>query len=204
MRTKNQKAKNKKQKSGPAKTIWLIVCLSIIFLISFLVYKFIRSINPPDTQCTVRHVTELLPPKFLLTAKDYFDLGNYDYDMGDCNQAIANYTKSIQLNQDYPEAYNNRAYTYMRMQNYKAALTDLNIALALNPNYIKALMNRGDIHNYYYSVDRKSAIADYEKVISLGAIQGTSVCGHLFLAKHNGWNLGTILDFPNVILRNCN
>jgi len=196
--------KKKKQKSGPVKTMWLIICIFIVFLIAFLGYKFIRSINPPDTQCSTRHIAKSPPQKSLLTAKDYFDQGNYDYDTGNCKQAIADYTRSIRLNQDYPEAYNNRAYTYMRMQNYKDALIDLNKALALNPNYIQALMNRGDIHNYYYSIDRKSAIADYEKVISLGATSKTSVCGHLFLARHNGWNLGTVLDFPNVILRSCN
>ena len=195
--------KNKKQKAGPAKIIWLIICLFIVFLFAFLGYKFIKSINPPDTQCTTRHLAKSPPPKSLLTAKDYFDLGNYDYDIGSCKQAVVDYAKSIKLNSNYPQAYNNRAYTYMRMQNYKDALVDLNKALALNPNYIQALMNRGDIHNYYL-IDRKSAVVDYEKVISLGAVRGTSVCGHLFLAKHNGWNFGTVLDFPNVILRSCN
>ena len=70
----------------------------------------------------------------------------------------------------------------MRLRNYSAALPDLNKALVLNPNYIQALMNRGDIHNYYYAIDRRSAIADYEKVIALGGTRGTSVCGHLFMA----------------------
>jgi len=196
--------KNKKRETGPAKIFWLIICLFIVFLFAFLGYKFIRSINPPDTQCTTRQLAKSLPPKALLTAKDYFEQGNYDYDTGNCMQAIADYAKSIELNPNYPQTYNNRAYTYMRMQNYKDALADLDIALTLNPNYIQALMNRGDIHNYYYSIDRRSAITDYEKVISLGATNGTSVCGHLFLARHNGWNLGTVLDFPNVILRSCN
>jgi len=63
-------------------------------------------------------------------------------------------------------------------------------------------MNRGDIHNYYL-VDKQSAIADYEKIIALHKTQGTSVCGHLFLAKHNGWNLGTFLDLPGELLNPC-
>jgi tetratricopeptide (TPR) repeat protein len=83
------------------------------------------------------------------------------------------------------------------MHNYADALPDLNKAISLNSNYINALMNRGDIHNYYYAIDRKAAIADYEKVISLGGTKGTSVCGHLYLAQHNGWNLGTVLGLPS-------
>jgi len=57
-------------------------------------------------------------------------------------------------------------------------------------------MNRGDIHNYYYQIDRQAAIADYKRVIALMGPSGgnTSVCGHLLLAKHNGWNVSTFLD----------
>jgi tetratricopeptide (TPR) repeat protein len=90
------------------------------------------------------------------------------------------------------------------MRDYKDALPDLDKALALNPNYIQALMNRGDIHNYYYAIDKQRAIADYKKVIALGGGQETSVCGHLFLAIHNGWNIGTFLDLPREVLGQCN
>lgn len=131
---------------------------------------------------------------------DYFLQGDYDYDTGNCTKAITDYTTSIKLNPNYPQAYNNRAYTYMRLRNYKNALPDLDKAISLNPNYIQSLMNRGDIHNYYL-VDRKSAIADYEKVIALGGTNGTSVCGHLFLAQHNGWNLGTLIGLPLAYFR---
>jgi hypothetical protein len=60
-------------------------------------------------------------------------------------------------------------------------------------------MNRGDIYNYDYAIDRSRAIADYNRVIALGptAIHDTSVCGHRFLALHNGWNPGTFLDLPH-------
>ena len=85
-----------------------------------------------------------------------------------------------------------------RIRDYKDALADLNKAITLDPNYVQALMNRGDIHNYYYEVNKQSAVTDYKKVISLGGEKGTSVCGHLFLAEHNGWNLGTILSLPDV------
>jgi len=87
----------------------------------------------------------------------------------------------------------------MRLRNYKDALTDLDKAIRLNPDYINALMNRGDIRNYYYQIDRQAAIADYRRVIALtdsNTRQQTSVCGHLLLAEHNGWNLGTFLYLP--------
>lgn len=156
----------------------------------------------PDTWCNNIQNSTSYPPTALRTSMDYFEKGNYDYDTGRCKEAITDYTKSIELNSKYPQVYNNRAYTYMRMQDYKDALTDLDKALALNPNYINALMNRGDIYNYYFEIDKTKAITDYKKIISIAGTTGTSVCGHLFLARHNGWNLGTILDFPFGIF-NC-
>ena len=199
-----KKPKNKKQKNNPPREIWLISAMFIAVVFAFLGYKFLNSINTPDTWCIKAHSTTSLAPKSLISSNDYFDLGNYDYDIGNCKQAIIDYSKSIELNPGFPQSYNNRAYTYMRMQDYKDALPDLDQAIELNPNYIKALMNRGDIHNYYFAIDRKSAIADYEKAISLGAGNETSVCGHLFLAKHNGWNLGTIWDFLSGARWSCN
>lgn len=196
---------NKKQKDKKInkKAIFISVAVAILLLV-FLGFQMYRAETAPDTQCATIHKTTSRPPAKLETAKDYFEQGNYDYDTGNCMKAINNYTISILLNPIYPQAYNNRAYTYMRMRNYKDALTDLKQALTLKPNYIQALMNRADIHNYYYAIDRQSAVVDYEKVISLGGTQKeTSVCGHLFLARHNGWNLGTILDIPQELMMGC-
>jgi tetratricopeptide (TPR) repeat protein len=186
------KSKKKKYNWKPIYAATLVV-LILIYLLALGMYK---SATEPDSQCFKPHQTTSLPPSSQVTATDYFMQGDYDYEKGDCSQAIGDYTKALKLNPSYPQAYNNRAYTYMRLRDYKDASSDLNKAIEINPNYIQALMNRGDLHNYYYQIDRQSAIADYEKVVSLnGPSSDTSVCGHLFLAKHNGWTLGAYLDF---------
>ncbi len=172
-----------------------------VLLLGFLAFTMYRDTTLKDIQCSTPHTTTNTPPASLKTAMDFFLQGDYDYDIGNCTKAIADYTTSIKLNPNYPQTYNNRAYTFMRLRDYKSALPDLDKAISLNPNYIQALMNRGDIHNYYYAIDRKSAIADYEKVIALGATRGTSVCGHLFLAEHDGWNLGTFFGLPLAYFR---
>ncbi len=192
--SKNSNKQNNKTRNNQ-KAVWLTIGV-VVFLFGCLIFVMYRSATAPDTQCTISHNTSSIPPTGLNTATDYFNQGNYDYDIGNCVKAISDYSISIMLNPTIAQVYNNRAYTFMRMQDYKDALPDLNKALALNSNYVQALMNRGDIHNYYFEIDRKSAIDDYKKVISLGGIQGTSVCGHLFMAEHNGWNLMTVLDFP--------
>jgi len=129
------------------------------------------------------------PSAGLKTAADYMARGDSDYDLGDYACAIADYSRAIELKPDFAEAYNNRAYTYMKMENYAPALLDLDEAIRLRPDYVNALMNRGDIHNYYYQIDFDRAIADYDRVIQLQA-EHTSVCGHRLLALHHGWDLG--------------
>lgn len=186
---------SKKQKKPNWKPIGITTGV-VVVLLGLLVLGMYKSATAPDIQCTTAHTTTMKAPTALQTATDYFTQGDYDYDTGNCQQAVVDYTKAITLNPNYPQAYNNRAYTNMRMRNYSAALLDLDKALELKPDYIQALMNRGDIHNYYYQIDRQAAIADYKKAISLGANQEqTSVCGHLFLAKHNGWTLGAYLGY---------
>jgi len=156
-----------------------------------------------STQCTSTHAPSSSPPAALVTARDYFAQGNYDYELGACARAIADYSHAIRLNPRFAEAYNNRAYTYMMQADYAPALPDLDRAIALRPTYVHALMNRADIYNYDYHIDRQRAIRDYDRIIALGAVQGTSVCGHRLLAAQNGWNLGTIVAIISGAATNC-
>jgi|SRR5579859_1372764 len=134
----------------------------------------VNAASQPDTQCTSVHTPTVSPPERLVSATDYLVLGDDDYDRDACALAIADYTRA------------------------SAALSDLDRAIALHPDYSNALMNRGDIYNYYYDIDRARAIADYDRVIALGQKPHTSVCGHRLLAYFNGWNAGVVL---NIITR---
>ncbi len=174
------------------KYLKLIVPVLFVGLLGFLALGMIYSEKQPDKQCLIPHEVSSAPPATQKTAQDYFELGNFNYDKGDCTQAIVAYTKAIELNPKYAEAYNNRAYTYMRQRDYQNALLDLDKAIEIRPNYVHALMNRGDIYNYYYQEDHQKAMADYDKVRALGpaAYTGTSLCGHRLLAQNGGWSPG--------------
>ena len=130
-------------------------------------------------------------PALSVTGQDYLAQGDYDYEQGDCDKAIANYTHAIERSPDLAEAYNNRAYIYMVKKEYAMALPDLDRALQLRPDYVNALMNRGDIYNYYYEINYERAVADYDQVLRIdpNAAEHTSVCGHRLLALNHGWNL---------------
>ena len=179
---------------------WQIV--AVIFLVGsafggFFIHGAVRAAET-NSWCTTPHQAHSQSPGVLISANDYFTKGDYDYDRGACAQAIADYTKAISIDPTFAAAYNNRAYTYMMEQEYAPALADLYRAIELRPDYAHALMNRGDIYNYAL-IDRPRAIADYDRLIALGpaATRDTQVCGHRFLAVHNGWHLSTILDFPH-------
>lgn len=74
------------------------------------------------------------------------------------------------------------------------ALPDLDRAIENRPNYLNALMNRGDIYNYYYAIDYDRALADYDRVLRLPGVAHTTVCGHRMLAAHHGWNPGVFAE----------
>ena len=193
----SKKTKKSKKVNWRAFSVSAVLAVVLCGFLTLIMYE--QSLNI-DTWCTTIHTTTSVAPAKPKTAMDFFTLGDYDFSTGNCVKAVQDYTKSIKINPKYPQAYNNRAYTYMRIRDYKDALVDLDQAITLNPSYSQALMNRADIHNYYFGIDRQSAILDYQKVISLGGQKTTSVCGHLFLAQHNGWNLGNSPFPPHGLL----
>src|SRR5437667_100531 len=105
-------SKDKKQKR-PNRKPFFFAGITALILLGFLGCIIYRSATAPDMQCGETHVATAKPPTTLKSAMDYFEQGNYDYEIGDCSKAIAAYTKSIELNAAYPQAYNNRAYTSM-------------------------------------------------------------------------------------------
>lgn len=198
--------KNKKTESVKQNKFGFIVVLAVavLGLSTFSIYK---SYVEPDAQCLATHKATTVPPKQLKTATDFFTQGDYEYESGDCKKALVSYANATKLNPKLAEAYNNRAYTNMRMQNYADAITDLDKAIKIRPDYVNALMNRGDIYNYYYNIDRNKALADYDKVLSLGpeVYSRTNLCGHRLLAKNNGWNLKVFWQLLTVgVTAGCN
>ena len=174
-----------------------ILAAMVVFLVILIILP--KAINPVNTQCIELHDTSSTPPAILISANDYFLLGNYNYDKGDCAQAITDYTYAISLNQNFAEAYNNRAYTYMMQNDYVNAIPDLNKAIEIRPNYINALRNRGDIYNFYYQIDYQKALADYNKVIILGVDpKEMGICNHRLLAYEKGNRLAMIWDILRV------
>jgi len=84
---------------------------------------------------------------------------------GEYNEAIAQYTKAIELRPDFAEAYNNRGYAVYSKYDGSDPLADLNRAIELRPNFAHAYNTRGCIYMARGQADL--AIADFGRAIAL-------------------------------------
>jgi tetratricopeptide (TPR) repeat protein len=91
--------------------------------------------------------------------------GDAKINLGDYKEAIAFYTKAIEINPKSTVAYNNRGYAKIRLRNYKEAIADYTKAIEINPYYSSAYFNRGVARKYIR--DWVGAISDYTKSIEL-------------------------------------
>ena len=97
---------------------------------------------------------------FSQTAKEYFDMGDSKYDLEDYIGAIKDYSKAIEINPNFADAYYNRGNA---KSTEKGAIADYSKAIGINPNYADAYHKRGiaklDLEDY------EGAIADLSKAI---------------------------------------
>ena len=59
----------------------------------FVVYVVIGISNQPPAPCSAGLVPVSQKPSALFSAQDYFAQGDYDYERGDCDAAITDYTR---------------------------------------------------------------------------------------------------------------
>ncbi|MFA6281336.1 MAG: tetratricopeptide repeat protein [Candidatus Omnitrophota bacterium] len=84
---------------------------------------------------------------------------------GNYNQAIADYSKTIELNPNFFEAYDNRGIVYIHNGNYSQAILDFTKAIEINHKYANAYYNRAGAYVNINNYDK--AISDFSKVIEL-------------------------------------
>jgi tetratricopeptide (TPR) repeat protein len=86
------------------------------------------------------------------------------------DEAIAEYTKAIELNPNSETMYLNRGNDYVRKLQFDLAITDFNKAIDLNPNDEVAYLARGVAYlnkGFRNSAMYIPAIADFSKAIAL-------------------------------------
>lgn len=105
------------------------------------------------------------------TAEDNLNLGNLTFYFRDNNNepnpadAIKYYSKAIELDPNYAEAYLARAKAKSSIQDLSGAMIDLNEALSLEPNNSDAFTERGNVKQMVGNIT--GALDDYKKAIQL-------------------------------------
>ncbi len=78
-------------------------------------------------------------------AKDHWKKGNSLFEEGNYNDALAEFTEAIKVDQKYADAYFNRALTYRIMNNFSSAKKDLDKVMELQPKSGDAPLLIGDM-----------------------------------------------------------
>ncbi|WP_162918258.1 tetratricopeptide repeat protein [Taklimakanibacter deserti] len=104
------------------------------------------------------HDAGTLAIAYLNRGLEYFDKGHYD-------QAINDYSASIDLAPMNADVYNNRGNAYQAKRDYGRAISDFDMALHLNPRHALAYNNRGIAYANRGEFDR--AILSYDGAIAI-------------------------------------
>jgi tetratricopeptide (TPR) repeat protein len=98
-------------------------------------------------------------------ADAYENRGFAHYKNSNFDQAIADYTRVIELNPKHAYAYLERGRVYYNKGNFDQAITDETKAIELNPQYADAYSERGGAYRAMHKYDQ--AIADETRAIEL-------------------------------------
>jgi Tfp pilus assembly protein PilF len=90
---------------------------------------------------------------------DYIQQEKYDL-------ALAEFTKAINIDPRYAEAYLNRGFLYQQQGKPDLALSDYNKAININPRDAMAYLNRGILY-YHQQQEPDLALSDYNKAIEI-------------------------------------
>ena len=95
----------------------------------------------------------------------YNNRGNAFSIMGQSEQAIKDYDKSIRVDPNYANPFNNRGVARQKKGEYDRAIEDFNAAIGIDPNYANAFANRGE--TYQKKGDFALALKDFDEAIRL-------------------------------------
>jgi len=84
---------------------------------------------------------------FTRSKRKFFNRGYAFDEQGQYELSIEAYSKALELDPKYANAYNNRGWAYNNLKEYEKAMVDLNKALELDPKYANAYNNRGWAYN---------------------------------------------------------
>ena len=130
-------------------------------------------------------------------AESLLKIGKKCADSADYDCAISSFSKAIEIDGGYAEAYYYRANAYDERKEYTQALQDYSKAIALKPQYAEAYHNRGNTYDRVGDLD--AALADYTKAIELkpGLIPSYTNRGSIYASRED--HESAIRDYSKAI-----
>ena len=101
------------------------------------------------------------------------------------DNAVADFSKAIELKNDHLPALGSRGFVYYLRGEYAEAVKDFDAIIKVNPNDVMAYNNRG--YNSFLAGDCKSALTDFDKAISLLPTYAAAY-------QNKAWMLATCID----------
>ena len=115
----------------------------------------------------------------------------------DLHKAIELYSKAIELNSYFAEAYSNRGYAKYLLGEEENALQDYDKAIELNPNLSEAYNNRGNAKESLG--DKNGALEDFDKAIELNPDYANAYNNRGIVKRELGDTTGAMIDFNKAI-----
>jgi Tfp pilus assembly protein PilF len=131
------------------------------------------------------------------SADDFYRRGNLQFDRQDYMSAIESYTRSIQINPNADNAYNNRGNARLALKDYQGAISDYNRALRINPNHSLAYYNRGLA--YSRLGNHRDAILNYTQAIRVNPSYALAYNNRGVSRSALGDHAGAIEDYNRAI-----
>ena len=135
----------------------------VVILALLVVVGVLGCPSPVTVTPTTTHGTQAITS--VSSAEESYNRGSELLDKGEYDEAIDEFTKAIEIDPNYAEAYNNRGLAYYYTWEYDLAVADYDKAIEIDPDYADAYNNRGNAYadNGQYDL----AIADYDRAIEI-------------------------------------
>ena len=126
------------------------------------------------------------------SAIDFYKNGNKKRKKGNNRGAITDYTKAIEIDPKYINAYFNRAISRENIGDLKGAVLDYSKVVELDPKDVDAYYNRAILKEDIG--DLKGAVLDYTKVVELDPEDGDAFSNRALLKEKLGDFEGAVSD----------
>lgn len=153
-----------------------------------------------DRQAAIQKFTQAIALK--PTVETYYQRGNAQFDLGNYQAAVEDYTAALEKDSSYVAAYFNRGLAYLELNQLKAAVDDYTKAIEINSNDADAYYQRGLA--YQRLKDYSAAIADYTQVIQLNPEDATAFINRGLSYSAAGDKQTAIADLTQAIRINPN